>query len=272
MSTQAERDGTTDDEKASGSASKRGSRSGRPRTPAKAKRGERAAQSATDEDASTTGREAAAASAASAAPPPGDWPAAAVELRRASELTPYARNARTHSPAQVSQIAASITEWGWTTPVLVDEAGVVIAGHGRLLAAQQLGLEEVPVMVARGWTEAQRRAYVIADNRLAQLAGWDAELLAVELDDLKVLDFDLALTGLDDLSPIEAQLGGDVDDGEHSDDSSGEIVEDEAPEPPADPITKPGDLWLLGAYWECEDCGKSYDYEDGKEMKECPCG
>ena len=98
---------------------------------------------------------------------------------------PYARNARTHSDAQVAQIAGSIREWGWTTPILVDENGTLIAGHGRVLAARQLGLTEIPVMVARGWSEAQKRAYVIADNKLALNAGWDVELLKVELTDLK---------------------------------------------------------------------------------------
>ena len=109
------------------------------------------------------------------------WPADQVERWAVSRLVPYARNARTHSDAQVAQIAASIREWGWTTPVLVDEAGGLIAGHGRVLAARKLGIAEVPVMVARGWSEAQKRAYVLADNKLALNAGWDEELLRVEL-------------------------------------------------------------------------------------------
>ena len=109
------------------------------------------------------------------------WPADKVERCAVSRLIPYARNARTHSDAQVAQIAASIREWGWTTPVLVDEGGGLIAGHGRVLAARKLGLAEIPVVVARGWSEAQRRAYVLADNKLALNAGRDQELLAVEL-------------------------------------------------------------------------------------------
>jgi ParB-like chromosome segregation protein Spo0J len=125
----------------------------------------------------------------------GQWPADSVERRPVSALVPYARNSRTHSDAQVAQIAASIREWGWTTPVLVDEDGTIIAGHGRVLAAQKLGIDEVPCMVARGWTEAQRRAYVIADNKLALNAGWDDEMLRVELGELRDLDFDLDLTG-----------------------------------------------------------------------------
>lgn len=112
-------------------------------------------------------------------------------------LVPYARNARTHSEAQVAQIAASVREWGWTVPVLVDEAGTIIAGHGRVLAAQSLGLDEVPVMVAAGWTDAQRRAYVLADNRLALNAGWDTELLKLELADLHGDEFDLSKIGFD---------------------------------------------------------------------------
>ena len=132
------------------------------------------------------------------APPPATgpaWPADKVERRSVASLVPYARNPRTHTPAQVDQIAASIREWGWTVPVLVDEQGGLIAGHGRVMAAKLLGLEEIPVMVAAGWTEAQKRAYVIADNKLTLNGGWDNELLKVELDDLKALDFDVALMG-----------------------------------------------------------------------------
>ena len=99
------------------------------------------------------------------------WPADRVERRAVASLVPYARNSRTHSPAQVDQIAASIRQWGWTTPVLVDEDSGLIAGHARVMAAKQLGLAEIPVMVATGWTEAQRRAYVIADNKLALTPG-----------------------------------------------------------------------------------------------------
>jgi ParB-like chromosome segregation protein Spo0J len=100
-----------------------------------------------------------------------EWPADKVERWKIDRLIPYARNARTHDEAQVAQIAASIREWGWTVPVLVDEQGTIIAGHGRVLAARKLGYTEVPVMVARGWSEAQRRAYVLADNKLAENAG-----------------------------------------------------------------------------------------------------
>jgi ParB-like chromosome segregation protein Spo0J len=115
------------------------------------------------------------------------WPADKVERRQVAELVPYARNARTHSAEQVDQLVASIREWGWTTPVLLDEAGGIIAGHGRVLAAKKLGLADVPCMVAVGWTEAQRKAYVIADNKLALGADWDEAILKIE--------FDVGLTG-----------------------------------------------------------------------------
>lgn len=127
------------------------------------------------------------------------WPADKVTRRKMAELVPYARNARLHSPEQVAQIAASIKEWGFTNPVLIDETDGIIAGHGRVLAAQLLKLPDVPTMVARGWTEAQKLAYVIADNKLALNAGWDMEMLAVEFGDLAALDFDLTLTGFGDM-------------------------------------------------------------------------
>src|ERR1700731_400670 len=123
------------------------------------------------------------------------WPADKVERRAVAALIPYARNARTHSPEQVDQIAAAIREWGWTVPVLIDDEGGIIAGHGRVLAAQKLGLVDVPVMVAAGWSEAQKRAYVLADNKLALNAGWDNDLLKIELSDLQAFDFDLGLFG-----------------------------------------------------------------------------
>jgi ParB-like chromosome segregation protein Spo0J len=100
-----------------------------------------------------------------------------VERRPIEALVPYARNARTHSPEQVAQIAASLREWGWTMPVLVDDEGTILAGHGRILAARQLGFPDIPVVVARGWSDAKRRAYIIADNKLAENAGWDCRLL-----------------------------------------------------------------------------------------------
>ena len=122
------------------------------------------------------------------------WPALSVERRALSSLVPYARNARLHSEAQIAQIAASMREWGWTQPILVSEDSTIIAGHGRVLAGLKLGLDEAPVMVARGWSDAKIRAYVIADNRLAENAAWDREMLGAELADLRDA-FDLSLTG-----------------------------------------------------------------------------
>ena len=124
-----------------------------------------------------------------------NWPADAIERRSVESLIPYARNARTHSDAQVAQIAASITEWGWTTPVLVDEGDQIIAGHGRVMAARKLGIGEIPVMVARGWSEAQRRAYVLADNKLALNSGWDEDLLKIEMQEIEGLNFNLETIG-----------------------------------------------------------------------------
>lgn len=132
------------------------------------------------------------------------WPADQVERRSVESLIPYARNARTHSEAQVAQLAASIREWGWTVPVLIDESGTLIAGHGRVMAARLLELTEVPVMVARGWSEAKTRAYVLADNKLAMNAGWDEDMLRAELEALTDAGFNMALTGfsLDDLTEL----------------------------------------------------------------------
>ena len=121
----------------------------------------------------------------------------AIEYLPLTDLVPYARNARTHSPAQVSQIAASVREFGWTNPVLIDEEGGIIAGHGRVMAAQQLGMDQVPCIRLLGLTKTQQRAYALADNRLALNAGWDAEMLAVELDELRDDDFDLDLLGFE---------------------------------------------------------------------------
>lgn len=168
-----------------------------------------------------------------------EWPADKVERRKVADLVPYARNSRTHSAEQVSQIAASIKEWGWTVPVLIDHEGGIIAGHGRIMAAQKLGIAEVPCMVAEGWTEAQRKAYVIADNKLALNAGWDDELLKVELSELGDLDFDLSLTGFDD-DELGAMLADDP--------TEGLTDEDAVPEAPEEPVTVEGDVWILGRH------------------------
>ena len=166
------------------------------------------------------------------------WPADNVIRRKVSALVPYARNSRTHSKEQIDQIAASIKEWGFTTPILVDTDGQIIAGHGRLLAAQKLGLDEVPTMTATGWTDAQKKAYVIADNKLALNAGWDNAMLAIEMKDLGDMGFDLGLTGFgaDELSAL------------FPNETTGLTDEDAVPEVPVVPITVEGDVWLLGRH------------------------
>ena len=126
---------------------------------------------------------------------PTPWPADQVERRTVSTLIPYARNARRHRPSQIKEIAASIKEWGWTVPILIDEQDVIIAGHGRVLAAEQLGIRDVPVVVARGWSDKQKRAYRLADNELTLHAQWDKTLLRVELAELRDQGVDLELMG-----------------------------------------------------------------------------
>ena len=148
------------------------------------------------------------------------WPADAVERRSVAELIPYARNARTHSEEQVAQLAASIQEWGWTVPVLVDERGGIIAGHGRIMAARKLGLLDVPVMAATGWSEARKRAYVIADNKLAMNAGWDKDKLNAELAELAEIGFNLATTGFSD-DELSAILAGNAVDGDNAEGGEG---------------------------------------------------
>jgi len=133
-------------------------------------------------------------------------PADTVEHWDIERLIPYARNSRTHSEAQIAQIAASMKEWGVTSAVLVDEDGGIIAGHGRVLAARKLGKTEMAVMIARGWTDAQKKAYVIADNQLALNAGWDKELLELELDELHTGGFKMDLLGFD-AAELSAAMG-----------------------------------------------------------------
>ena len=174
-----------------------------------------------------------------------------VTYRKVEDLIPYARNARTHSDEQVARIAASIKEFGWTNPIIIDGENGIVAGHGRTLAARKLGLEEVPCIELKNLTETQKRAYILADNRLALDAGWDNEMLALELGDLKNAGVDLELTGfsdeeLDELlaTPTESANGD----------------EDEAPEPQEDPVSKRGDVWILGAHRVM--CGDSCSADD----------
>lgn len=173
------------------------------------------------------------------------WPADHVERRPIDHLIPYARNARTHGEAQIAQLAASIREWGWAVPVLVDEDGMLIAGHGRVLAARKLGLVDVPVMVARGWSEAQKKAYVLADNKLALNASWDADLLAVEMTDLKAMGADLELVGFGQAELSEILIGRAV----------GLTDPDDVPALTAAAVSTLGDVWLLGRHrLVCGDC------------------
>jgi DNA modification methylase len=167
--------------------------------------------------------------------PAGERGARAIEQRSVADLVPYAQNARTHSDAQVAQIAGSIREFGFNNPVLVDGENGIIAGHGRVLAARKLGLERVPVIELAHLTDAQKRAYILADNRLAENAGWDKDLLSLELADLSDLGIELGDLGFDG-ADLDALLGhGEAD-----------AREEETPEPPVNPVSRPGDLWRLG--------------------------
>jgi len=162
-----------------------------------------------------------------------------VVTKLVADLIPYVRNSRTHSDAQVAQIAASIKEFGWTNPILIDGENGIIAGHGRLLAARKLGQDKVPVIELGHMTEAQKRAYVIADNQLAMNAGWDTALLTLELVDLKDQGFDLDLLGFD---PSELEKLLDPEQVE------GLTDEDAVPETPVEPKTKLGDIYQLGIH------------------------
>ena len=172
-----------------------------------------------------------------------------VEYRQVETLIPYARNPRTHSDAQIAKIAASIAEFGWTTPILIDADHGIIAGHGRLAAARKLGLTDVPVIELTHLSPAQKRAYVIADNRLALDAGWDEELLALELADLTEAGFDLALTGFDDAELQSLLTDAQAGDQEQPDEAPEEDdAADEVPDAPVIAVSRPGDVWLLGSH------------------------
>lgn len=161
-----------------------------------------------------------------------------VVYRPVADLLPYARNSRTHSDAQVAQIAGSIREFGFTNPILIDEERGIIAGHGRLAAANRLGMTEVPTIMLAGLSKAQIRALVIADNKLALNAGWDNDMLKVELGELQTEGFDLNMIGFSEkeLNGIMGEL------------RTGLTDPDDAPPAPVEPVTRPGDLWLLGKH------------------------
>ncbi len=168
----------------------------------------------------------------------GDGNFPSIKSVQIESLIPYARNARTHSDEQVAQIAASIREFGWTNPILVDGDKGILAGHGRLQAARKLGITEVPVIELSRLTEAQKRAYILADNQLAANAGWDMEMLKIELSDLDAIDFDLSLIGFD--ADFLAGMLEEI--------PEGLTDPDECPDPPEEPITQPGDIWHLGKH------------------------
>jgi len=162
-----------------------------------------------------------------------------VVMTRVGDLIPYARNSRTHSDEQIAQIAASIKEFGWTNPILIDGDKGIIAGHGRLKAAMRLGLEEIPAIELSHLTEIQKKALIIADNKLALNAGWDNELLSLELEELELEGLDLSLTGFgeEEINVLKPEVV-----------NEGLTDEDAVPEPPPEPITKPGDIWILGKH------------------------
>lgn len=160
-----------------------------------------------------------------------------IEQVAVADLIPYASNSRTHSDAQIAQIAASIREFGWTNPILIDGDNGLIAGHGRLLAARKLGMEQVPAIILDHLSKAQQRALVIADNQLALNAGWDIDMLKAEIEDLNLENFDLGLLGFDDKF-LDGLL--------EPEPSEGLTDEDSVPEVPAIPVTVEGDVWVLG--------------------------
>lgn len=174
-----------------------------------------------------------------------EWPADQVRRMTTASLVPSARNARTHSVEQVEQIAASIREWGWTVPVLVDEAGEIIAGHGRVMAALLMGLDTIPVMTAVGWSDERKRAYRLADNKLALNSGWDEQLLRQEITDLQSLAFNVDLVGFS-VAELDALL---------LPRGTGNTDPDDTPAVPETPVTRAGDVWQCGRHRViCGDC------------------
>jgi len=179
-----------------------------------------------------------------------------VEQRKIEALIPYVNNSRTHSDEQVAQIAASVREFGWTNPILVDGQNGIIAGHGRLAAARKLGLTEVPVIVLDHLSEAQKKALVIADNKLASNAGWDDEMLRLELGDLQEMGFDATIAGFT-TEELDALLN-------VTECTDGLTDEDEVPEAPEEPTTRLGDVWILGKHRLM--CGDSTSIDDMQKL------
>ncbi len=179
-----------------------------------------------------------------------------IEMRAASTLTPYAGNARTHSKKQIRQIADSIRRFGFTNPVLISDQGEIIAGHGRVLAAKELGISKIPTVKLSHLSAADRRAYVLADNKLALNAGWDTELLATELQALIDFDFDISLTGFS-VAEVDCLLDQAAERGTEET-SAADII----PPPPPAPVSQRGDLWVLGRHrLLCGDARQQSDYQ-----------
>lgn len=187
-----------------------------------------------------------------------------IETWPLERLQPYAKNAKVHRDDQVARIAASIAEFGWTVPCLVAEDGELIAGHGRVLAAMQLGLTEAPVIVLGHLTEAQRRAYRIADNKLTELGQWNDTVLSAELQDLLADDYDLSLVGFSD-GELDKLLAYDPDrEGEEDGGAGGTVPPVTIPEPPRNPVSQSGDLWILGDHRLL--CGDSTNGTDVRRL------
>lgn len=180
-----------------------------------------------------------------------DFIAEKVSIKPLKDLIPYARNSRKHSNAQIDQIAASMREWGWTNPVLVDENNTILAGHGRVMAAQKLGIENCPVIIAAGWSDDKKRAYVIADNKISENSSWDEDLLKIEIDDLG--GFDVSLLGFSDKEITQLLQNAQSVDGE-----------DDVPEISDRVASSMGQVWLMGNHKIM--CGDSTNADDVRRL------
>lgn len=183
-----------------------------------------------------------------------EWPVSTQKNVKTADLIPYANNMRVHSEKQIGQIKSSIIEWGWTDPILIDSDKVIIAGHGRLTAAISLNIESVPVVIAKGWSEAQKKAFRIAHNKIALNSSWDETLLKIEFNELDELDFDLELSGfeLDEIGDLFDEV------------TQGKTNPDDVPEKPEVPVSIEGDIWILGSHRII--CGDSTNPDDVERL------
>lgn len=179
-------------------------------------------------------------------------------------LTKYKNNTKTHPDSQVDKIANSIKSYGFDQPIAVDTEGVIIKGHGRLMAALKLGMKKVPVIVRADLTLIQAAASRIADNKVAE-SPWDESLLPLELEMLKESGINID----EDIGFSAEEIANIFKDAQSISESN--ELDDEIPEMPYTPVSKLGDVWLLGAYYQCDKCNKEYTFEDGKVLNECPC-